>query len=160
MKNDIGIEDSDVFIARHRQVRGSDFNTNDIARASLPYLSELRRENAGVHTIVIGTGDGIHVCSIGLKSKEDAARLAALNASMLGSSRAQAMVVEPNRAGDGDTIVTVTMPDEESIALAKIDHAPVGHLVLCLFGRDMPLGMLVHHARTAAAALVEWLKEE
>ena len=110
--------------------------------------------------MVLGTGDGIHVCSIGLKDSLDAARITALNSSMLGVSSAQAMVIDPLKNEDQDTIVTVAMPGDEFIALAKIEHAPVGHLVLSLFARDTQLGMVVHQTRQAADALAEWLLEE
>jgi len=146
--------------ARHRRVRGRNFGTNDIAAAALPYMSRMRHQVPGIHSIVLGTGDGIHVCSIGLSDNVDAARLAALNSSMLGISGAQAGVIDPIDPDNKDTVVAVALPNDQYIGMAKIEHSPVGHLVLCLFARDTQLGMVVHQARQAAAALAEWLEEE
>ncbi|MDO5669816.1 MAG: hypothetical protein Q4G50_07415 [Corynebacterium sp.] len=147
-------------LGRHRRIRGRNFNTNDLAAAALPYMSRMRHQVPGIHAVVLGTGDGIHVCSIGLNDALDAARITALNSSMLGVSSALAQVIDPLKEEDRDTIVTVAMPDEEFMALARIEHAPVGHLVLSLFARDTQLGMVVHQTRQAAAALTEWLLED
>ena len=65
---------TDEFIARHRRVRGRDFGANDIAAAALPLLSHLRNQYQGIHSIILGTGDGIHVASIGFNSPDDAHR--------------------------------------------------------------------------------------
>lgn len=151
---------TDTEFGRHRRIHGRNFDTNDLASAALPYMSRMRHNVPGIHAVVLGTGDGIHVCSIGLKDSLDAARITALNSSMLGVSSAQAMVIDPLKNEDQDTIVTVAMPGDEFIALAKIEHAPVGHLVLSLFARDTQLGMVVHQTRQAADALAEWLLEE
>ena len=59
---------TDEFIARHRRVRGRDFGANDIAAAALPLLSHLRNQYQGIHSIILNTGDGIHVASIGFNS--------------------------------------------------------------------------------------------
>ncbi|MDO5670454.1 MAG: hypothetical protein Q4G50_10650 [Corynebacterium sp.] len=147
-------------MGRHRRIRGRDFNHNDLAAAALPYMSRMRHHVPGIHAVVLGTGDGIHVCSVGLDDALDAARITALNSSMLGVSSAQAQVIDPLKEEDRDTIVTVAMPGDEYMSLAKIEHAPVGHLVLSLFARDTQLGMVVHQTRQAAASLTEWLLEE
>lgn len=115
---------TDTEFGRHRRIRGRNFDTNDLASAALPYMSRMRHNVPGIHAVVLGTGDGIHVCSIGLKDSLDAARITALNSSMLGVSSAQAMVIDPLKNEDQDTIVTVAMPGDEFIALAKIEHAP------------------------------------
>ena len=43
--------------------------------------------------------------------------------------------------------------------MARIDHPPVGHLVLGLFARDLQLGMAIHQAQALADALTDWLNE-
>ena len=55
--------------------------------------------------------------------------------------------------------MTVSRPADECMALAKIEHPPVGHLVMTLFARDTQLGMVVYHARQSAIAMAEWLAE-
>lgn len=161
MKDDVKAQ-----IGRHRRVRGTDFATNDLAAAALPYMSRMRHQVPGIYAVVLGTGDGTHVCSIGLGDALDAARISALNSSMFGTAGAQAAIVDLSRdpdeaKGEGrDAIVSVSLPNDEVIALAKVAHPPVGHLVLAVFARDVQLGMVVHHARTSAQALSEWLDEE
>ena len=98
---------TDEFIARHRRVRGRDFGANDIAAAALPLLSHLRNQYQGIHSIILGTGDGIHVASIGFNSPDDASRMAALNASMLSVSLAQAQVIDPLKSDLQETVVAV-----------------------------------------------------
>lgn len=159
-------EDFKAQIGRHRRVRDTNFETNDLAAAALPYMSRMRHQVPGIYAVVLGTGDGIHVCSIGLNDALDAARISALNSSMFGTAGAQAAVIDPSRdpneekGENRDAIVSVSLPNNEVIALAKVAHAPVGHLVLAVFARDVQLGMVVHHARTSAQALSEWLDEE
>lgn len=159
-------EDFKAQIGRHRRVRDTNFETNDLAAAALPYMSRMRHQVPGIYAVVLGTGDGIHVCSIGLNDALDAARISALNSSMFGTAGAQAAVIDPLRdpneekGENRDAIVSVSLPNNEVIALAKVAHAPVGHLVLAVFARDVQLGMVVHHARTSAQALSEWLDEE
>ncbi len=146
-------------MARHRRVRGRDFGTNDIAAAALPLLSRLRHQYKGIHSIILGTGDGIHVCSIGFNNPDDASRMAALNASMLSVSLAQAQVIDPLKSDLQDTVVAVELPNQEFLGMARIDHPPVGHLVLGLFARDLQLGMAIHQAQALADALTNWLNE-
>ncbi|MCS4490415.1 hypothetical protein N7326_07515 [Corynebacterium sp. ES2794-CONJ1] len=150
---------SDELIAKHRKVRDRDFGTNDIAHAALPILSHLRSKNPNVHAMIIGTGDGIHVCSIGFDSEDNASRMAALNSSMLGVSTAQAQVMDPLKDEIQDTVVAVQLPGSELLGLARIEHPPVGHLVLGVFGRDIKLGMVVHLVQTIAQALADWIYE-
>lgn len=150
---------TDEFIARHRWVRGRDFGANDIAAAALPLLSHLRNQYQGIHSIILGTGDGIHVASIGFNSPDDASRMAALNASMLSVSLAQAQVIDPLKSDLQETVVAVELPNSEFLGMARIEHPPVGHLVLGLFARDTQLGMAIHQAQALAKALTDWLDE-
>jgi len=50
--------------ARHRKIRGRDLNTNDIAAAALPFITRIRRELPGIRAVLLGTRDGIHICSV------------------------------------------------------------------------------------------------
>ncbi|AKK04710.1 MAG: hypothetical protein Q4D85_09480 [Corynebacterium sp.] len=150
---------TDEILARHRRVRGRDFGTNDIAAAALPLLSRLRNQYPGIYSIILGTGDGIHVCSIGFNSTDDASRMAALNSSMLAVSLAQAQVIDPLKSELRETVVAVELPDNEFLGMARIEHPPVGHLVLGLFARNTQLGMAVHQAQAIAKALHDWLEE-
>nr|VDG64145.1 Uncharacterised protein [Streptococcus thermophilus] len=146
-------------IGRHRRVRGTDFSTSDLAKACLPLMSNLRNEVPGVHSVVLGTGDGLHVCSIGLKDGIDASRITALNSSMFGVAAAQAKVIDPVLGDEHSTSVLVELPGENLMALVKIEHEPIGHLVMGIFANDTQLGMLTHHAHNFGKRLSEWLSE-
>lgn len=146
-------------IGRHRRVRGTDFSTSDLAKACLPMMSNLRNEIPGVQSVVLGTGDGLHVCSIGLKDGIDASRITALNSSMFGVAAAQAKVIDPVLGDEHSTSVLVELPGDNLMALVKIEHEPIGHLVMGIFASDTQLGMLTHHSRSFAKRLSDWLAE-
>ena len=144
---------------RHRRIRGRELGANAIARAALPYLSTIREEVSGVRAIVLGTGDGIHVCSLGMGGPEDAARLSALNSSMFGVAGAQVQLMgHPDSVG-GETVVAVTMPGEILIVVSIV-YEPVGNLLLCVSAEDTQLGMVIHQTRQAADELAAWLSED
>ena len=149
-----------VEIGRHRRVRGQDFATNDLAAAILPAMARMRHSVPGLYAVALGTGDGLHVCSLGLPDSLVASEITALSSSMLGVAEAQGDVLEPATDDTSQpAIVTVSRPADEYMALAKIEHPPVGHLVMTLFARDTQLGMVVYHARQSAIAMAEWLAE-
>ena len=85
--------------------------------------------------------------------------MAALNASMLSVSLAQAQVIDPLKSDLQETVVAVELPNSEFLGMARIEHPPVGHLVLGLFARDTQLGMAIHQAQALAKALTDWLDE-
>lgn len=146
-------------IGRHRRVRGTDFSTNDLAQACLPLIRDLRRVVPGIYSVVLGTGDGLHVCSLGLQNGLDAARITALNASMFGIAGAHASVINPVLAKDHNTSLLINLPEENLMSLTKIEHAPVDHLVLAIYARGIPPGMLTHHAREISSSMSQWLAE-
>ena len=145
--------------AQHRRIRGRQLSANEIARAALPYLSTIREEVTGIRAVVLGTGDGIHVCSLGMSGPEDAARLAALNSSMFGVTGAQVQLMGHPDAVGGETVVAVTMPGEILIVVSIV-YAPVGNLLLCVSAEDTQLGMAIHQTRRAAYELAAWLSED
>ena len=145
--------------ARHRKLRGRDLNTNDIAAAALPFITRIRRELPGIRAVLLGTRDGIHICSVGLSKPEDAARLSALNSSMYGVSGAQVQLMGHPDAAGGETVVAVTMPDE-IIMVVSVDYEPVNNLLLWVSAEDTQLGMVIHHIRNAADELAEWLVDD
>ena len=149
-----------VEIGRHRRVRGQDFATNDLAAAILPSMARMRHSVPGLYAIALGTGDGMHVCSLGLPDSLVASEITALSASMLGVAEAQANLLEAEADESAPpAIVTVARPDDECMALVKVEHEPVGHLVMTLFARDTQLGMVVYHARNSAIQMAECLAE-
>ncbi|WP_255998482.1 roadblock/LC7 domain-containing protein [Corynebacterium sp. CCUG 71335] len=154
-----GVDEWSTQIGRHRRVRGTDFSTSDLAKACLPIMSNLRNEVPGVHSVVLGTGDGLHVCSIGLKDGIDASRITALNSSMFGVAAAHAKVIDPVLGDEHSTSVIVELPGDNLMALVRIEHEPIGHLVMGIFATDTQLGMLTHHARSFGKRLGEWLRE-
>ena len=160
------IEDTDdggewkTQIGRHRRVRGTDFSTSDLAHACLPLMSDLRTKIPDIHSVVLGTGDGLHVCSIGLRDGLDASRITALNSSMFGVAAAHANVIDPILGHEHNTSVIVDLPGANLMALARIEHKPIGHLVLGIFARDIQMGLLTHHAREISRALSDWLVEK
>lgn len=146
--------------ARHRKVRGQDFDTNELARAAMPYLSRIRADNAGVYSILLGTGDGLHICSLGLATPEDAAAMAALNSSMLGVADSQVRLLDPDADANStaDAVVSVTLPDGV-LVLSSIVYPPLDHLVLAVSAQDTQLGVVIHEAREASRQLASWLDE-
>lgn len=146
-------------IGRHRRVRGAEFSTSDLAHACLPLMQDLREQVPGVNSVVLGTGDGMHVCSIGLRDSLDASRITALNSSMFGVAAAHAKIIDPILGSEHNTSVIVELPGDNLMALTKIEHEPIGHLVMGIFASSTQMGMLAHHARSFSASLSEWLSE-
>ena len=147
-------------IGRHRQVRGHDFDNNELAAAALPAMARMRESVPGLYAVALGTGDGMHVCSLGLPDSQAASEISALSSSMLGVAEAQGRVQRPDQGDAQPGIVTISRPSNEFVSLVKIDHAPVGHLVLTIFARETQLGMVVYHARQQAKEMSDWLSEE
>lgn len=142
---------------RHRTVTADSYTQDEIARAAMPFLSRIRENVRGIKSATLGTGDGIHLCSIGMSGLEDAARLAALNSSMYGVAGAQVqMMGHTEGMGIGETVVSVTMPGE-ILTIVSIGYPPVGNLLLCVTAEDTQLGMVILQTRDAADALATWL---
>lgn len=151
---------TEELIARHRRVRDQNFQTNDLAAAVMPILSYLRNQYPVINYMILGTGDGLHVCSLGFSRTEDASSMAALNASMLGISKAQGQLLDPLYEEDIDTVVTIQMPGDKFLAMAKVEHAPVGHLVIGFCASSIQLGMVVRHVQDVAERITKWIKEQ
>lgn len=133
--------------ARHRKIRGRDLNTNDIAKLLRCHLSPESAENPpGIRAVLLGTRDGIHICSIGLSKAEDAARLSALNSSMRFRRSGTAHNILGCRRGNRRRRYYARRNYHGGQRRLRTSQQPL----LWVSAEDTQLGMVIHHIRNAA----------
>lgn len=124
-----------------------------IGTAALQRLERLQSGFEQMTAAVLGSADGLHVCSLGL-DEDDAWHLAAMNSSLFGVARAESEVLSGGTEVALHTIVTMTIGSTQTAVLGMA-AAPFGQLLLAISARDVHLGRLLLEARTAATDIVE-----
>ncbi|KQB86815.1 hypothetical protein [Corynebacterium lowii] len=145
-------------ITPHSKIRTTDFDSNPLAQAAMPVLKDIFEALEGVNSIVLGTGDGLHICSMGLPSAVEGAQLAALNASMAGVSAAQSALLGHNDEEGAGTIVAMTLPDE-NLVIGSVSFPEVHDLLLGVSARNSQIGVVIQQTRKASKRLSKWLKK-
>lgn len=142
----------------HSRIRTTDLDSNPLAQAAMPILSNIFEALEGARSIVLGTGDGLHICSMGLSNSVEGAQLAALNASMAGVSAAQSVLLGHKDDDGAGTIVAMTLPDE-NLVIASVPFPEVHDLLLGVSAKDAQIGVVIQQTRKAAKRLSEWLNK-
>ncbi|MCZ9308254.1 hypothetical protein ACUY3K_06045 [Corynebacterium uberis] len=141
------------------QLRSSNLGSEGLAATILPVLAELYEDVDNTKALVVGTGDGLHVCSIGLDSAETGAQLAALNSSLAGVSGAQAQMLGHAHEEGAETIVAMTLPSDV-LVVCTVPYPDLNNLLLAVSVTDSQLGMVIHLTRKAAQKISALLKVE
>ncbi|MEJ4099339.1 hypothetical protein V5S96_03055 [Corynebacterium mastitidis] len=145
-------------ITPHSRIRTTDFDSNPLAQATTPILKDIFEALEGANSVVLGTGDGLHICSMGLASEIEGAQLAALNASMAGVSAAQSVLLGHKDDESAGTIVAMTLPDE-NLVIASVAFPEVHDLLLGVSAKESQIGVVIQQTRKAAKRLSKWLNK-
>ncbi|GAB77226.1 hypothetical protein SAMN05421595_1041 [Austwickia chelonae] len=126
-----------------------------IGKTALPRLEQLREHLPTMTSAILSTADGLNLCAVGI-SPENVGRLAALNSSMFAVSSAQTEIVQGDEASPMKTLVHLTSETTHTVMVSLVQE-PLGHLLLAVSARDVPLGTVVVNVRNAAEDIRTWL---
>ncbi|MDO5052935.1 MAG: hypothetical protein Q4E05_08610, partial [Pseudoclavibacter sp.] len=131
--------------------------TERIGTAAAPLLEVLVEDVPEVLVASLATGDGFHLCSIGLH-EQDVGRFSALGSSLQSVARAVTGAL-PDVARNVRLDAVSLRADDVLLVYVTIEHPELGAFIVSAAARGISLGELQMETARAASRLAEELRE-